>query len=414
MPVLTFLRNRFFLSGFVVFALVLSISLFFFLEEEEVEKAEKLTLEVAEFSDLKGWNEDKHEEILPAFQKSCGKLKWIKKSRSMGGSHFAGKTDDWKEVCAKLLALPADRAVIRTFFEKNFTPFLVTDNGKKEGLFTGYYEASLKGSLVQSEKYSNPLYLRPDELVMVHLGRFRDSLKGQRIAGQVKNGELVPFPDRADIEKGALENRDLEIVWVDSAVDSFFLHIQGSGRIELDDGSAMRVGYAAQNGHPYFAIGKTLIEEGHVPREKMSMQAIRDWLEKNPERAHDVMNKNASYIFFRELKTSGPIGAQGVELTAKRSLAVDRKWMPLGVPVWLETELEQENSTQTLAFNRLMMAQDTGGAIRGPVRGDVFWGHGEEAYNRAGSMKSGGSYFVLLPNGIAKDHLAKSSSRPTG
>ena len=414
MPGLPFSGNRFFLSGFVVFILVLCVSLFFFLEEEEDETPEKLVLQAAEFSDFTGWEEDALEEILPAFQKSCGKLKWVKKSRSMGGSHFAGETDDWKEICAKLLALPADRVVIRTFFEKNFTPLLVTDNGNREGLFTGYYEASLKGSLVQSEKFSNPLYLRPDELVMVHLGRFRDSLKGQRIAGHVKNGELVPFADRSDIEKGALENRDLEIVWVDSAVDSFFLHIQGSGRIELDDGSAMRVGYAAQNGHPYFAIGKTLIEEGHVPREKMSMQAIRDWLEKNPDRAQEVMNKNASYIFFRELKTSGPIGAQGVELTAKRSLAVDRKWMPLGVPVWLETELEEEKSGKRTSFNRLMMAQDTGGAIRGPVRGDVFWGHGEEAYTRAGSMKSVGSYFVLLPNGIAKDYLSKSSSRPTG
>ncbi|MEH6404382.1 MAG: MltA domain-containing protein [Sneathiella sp.] len=384
------------------------IAAYFLTGKPEKKTADKLVLSVAEFSDLAGWQDDKFEAVLPAFHQSCRKISKLPDTRSLGADKLAGTAADWKEICQEILALPAESQVIKAFLEEKFTPFSVTNGKNPEGLFTGYYEASLNGSLQSSEKFSTPLYLRPDELVMVNLGRFRDSLKGQRIAGEVKGGELVPFHNRTSIEKGALQDRQLEILWVDNAVDAFFLHIQGSGRVQMEDGSHTRVGYAAQNGHPYFAIGKTLIEEGHVPREKMSMQAIRDWLEKNPEKADEVMNKNASYIFFRELKTSGPIGAQGVELTPGRSLAVDRKWMPLGVPIWLQTEIEEDNAS--LPINRLMMAQDTGGAIRGPVRGDVFWGHGKQAYNRAGAMKSTGEYWILLPKSVAAKHLSKNKS----
>ncbi len=384
--------------------------LVWFLEEKEPLK-EKLVLEATDFSDLPGWEKDQLGSFLPAFHRSCLKIAKLPDSRSLGANKLAGTAIDWKPICEEAMVLAVDDQVIKSFLESNFTPFQVSNNDEKDGLFTGYYEASLNGSLVKSEKYTTPLYLRPDELVMVHLGRFRESLKGQRVAGLIKNGELFPYHDRTAIEKGALENRDLEIVWVDSAVDAFFLHIQGSGRIALEGGDAMRVGYAAQNGHPYFAIGKTLIEEGHVPREKMSMQAIRSWLDENPDRADEVMNKNASYIFFRELKTTGPIGAQGVELTPSRSLAVDRKWMPLGVPIWLDTELEGMGTAEEgVPFQKLLMAQDTGGAIRGPVRGDVFWGNGEQAYERAGSMKSTGAYWILLPNSVAAKHLSKNTS----
>lgn len=391
-------------------AICIAALAFWLLLEEEKPKKDALVLENAQFSDLSGWNKDTLDAFLPALHLSCGKILKLPDTRSLGAEKLAGTAADWKELCSNALALPADTAVIKSFLEANFTPFSVTNNNQTEGLFTGYYEASLNGSLEKSEKYATPLYLRPDELVMVHLGRFRDNLKGQRIAGKIKNGELFPYSSRTDIEKGALENRNLEIVWVDSAVDAFFLHIQGSGRVALDNGGELRVGYAAQNGHPYFAIGRTLIEEGHVPKEKMSMQAIRDWLEENPDRAREVMDKNASYIFFRPLETSGPIGAQGVVLTAGRSLAVDRKFMPLGVPMWLETEIfEDDDPEKPISYNRLLMAQDTGGAIRGPVRGDVFWGHGKRAYDRAGSMKSTGKYWILLPNTVAQKHFSKNT-----
>ncbi|MBL4907087.1 MAG: MltA domain-containing protein, partial [Sneathiella sp.] len=300
------------LAGLILL-ICISAAVIWFLTEEKKPAKDALVLIAADFSDLSGWDKDNLDAFLPALQLSCRKINRLPDSRSLGAGKLAGTAADWKDLCRQALELSSDDHTLKSFIEANFKPFQVTNNDDVDGLFTGYYEASLNGSLTRSEKFATPLYLRPNELIMVNLGRFRENLKGQRIAGQVKNGELVPFHDRTAIEKGALENRELEVVWVDSAVDAFFLHIQGSGRITLDDGSAMRVGYAAQNGHPYFAIGKTLIEEGHVPREKMSMQAIRSWLEENPGRADEVMEKNASYIFFRELKTSGPIGAQWVE-----------------------------------------------------------------------------------------------------
>ncbi|TNE33326.1 MAG: murein transglycosylase, partial [Alphaproteobacteria bacterium] len=246
--------------------------------------------------------------------------------------------------------------------------------------------------------------LRPPELVTVDLGNFRSDLKGRRIAGEVKDGRLVPYPDRTEIEEGALEGRELELVWVDSPIDAFFLHIQGSGVVEMDDGTSVRVGYAAQNGHPYYAIGRSLIKSGEIAAEKMSMQAIRDWMEANPEKAADLMRENPSYVFFRLLDGSGPIGAEGIELTPERSLAVDRKWMPLGVPLWLSTTVTPQDApadAKPMLFQHLMMAQDTGGAITGPVRGDVFWGHGDRAYHMAGGMKNEGELWILLPNALA-------------
>lgn len=393
-------KDRFLLVGLILLVCLSGAGIWYFFFQDEISKDQRI-LQKGSFSDLKGWQSDDLAAFLPAFHKSCAKIQRLPDSRSLGADQIAGTAGDWKALCEKVLKLPPESDVIRAFFETHFTPINVLNNDDPAGLFTGYYEASLKGSRIKSAIYKTPLYVRPDELVMVDLGRFRDSLKGQRIAGVVKDGNLYPFADRTKIEAGALEGRDLEIVWVDSAVDAFFLHIQGSGFVELDDGSTMRVGYAGQNGHPYYAIGKSLIDSGAVAREDMSMQAIRDWLEANPEKADDLMQENASYIFFRELKTGGPIGAQGVELTPKRSLAVDRKWMPLGVPMWLETEIfEGPSQSVPKAFNHLLMAQDTGGAIRGPVRGDVFWGHGAEAYDRAGSMKSEGRYWILLPNSL--------------
>ncbi|MBL4666753.1 MAG: MltA domain-containing protein [Sneathiella sp.] len=402
-------RTRSIALGAVVLLLACAALIWVFLEEEKPKK-DRLQLAKAEFSDLTSWTDDELTQFLPALLLSCQKMMRLPDARSLGGNKIAGTVADWKEICKQAPDLPLNSGAIRSFLEAKFTPFNVTNNTDSKGLFTGYYEASLQGSRTPSDIYKIPLYSRPDELVMVHLGRFRDGLKGQRVAGVVKNGELRPFADRKKIDDGALAGQDLEIVWVDSAVDAFFLHIQGSGRVSLNDGSALRVGYAGQNGHPYFAIGKTLIENGDVPREKMSMQAIRDWLEGNPHKADELMQKNASYIFFRELKTSGPIGAQGVELTPERSLAVDRKWMPLGVPIWLETEVfDGPHDTTAEPFNHLLMAQDTGGAIRGPVRGDVFWGNGDRAYEKAGAMKSTGKYWIFLPNAVAKRHLSKNN-----
>lgn len=348
----------------------------------------------ATFADLPGWAADDHAAALAAFRVSCPVL-----SKRGAGEGFGGAAV-WAEVCAAAEAAGDGREGARAFFERNFVPVRVTaaETGKAEGLFTGYYEPELNGARKRSARYSVPLYLRPPELVTVDLGRFRDDLKGKRVAGRVIEGRLVPFADRSAIERGALRGRDLELVWVDSAADAFFLHIQGSGRIRLEDGSVVRVGYADTNGHVYTAIGRALIENGAIPREEMSMQAIRAWLAAHPAEGAELMRSNRSFVFFRELTGPGPIGSLGVALTPGRSLAVDRALMPMGGPVWLDTVLPDSSATP---FRRLLVAQDTGGAIRGPVRGDVFWGAGELAAERAGRMKSPGRYWFLRPRAAA-------------
>jgi membrane-bound lytic murein transglycosylase A len=361
-------------------ALLAAVALWMLQRPRDEKVGERRVLTPATFADLPGWKEDDPSAALSAFRRSCRRMK--------------------SPVCEAAARTTSPRA----FFESNFQPFAVSEGGDPEGLFTGYYEPLLQGSRKRSERYRVPLYVRPPELVMVDLGDFREELKGQRIAGRVEEGDLVPYPDRKAIEEGALSGRELELVWVDDPVDAFFLQIQGSGRVRLDDGSddgsEIRVGYAAQNGHPYFAIGKDLVERGAMPKEQVSMQSIRRWLEQNPDLADDVMARNASYVFFEELKGEGPLGAQGVALTPGRSLAVDLKPWTLGAPVWLDASAPSPRAGEPdRPLRRLMIAQDTGGAIRGVVRGDVFWGHGEEAAEIAGRMKHLGRMWVLLPRG---------------
>jgi membrane-bound lytic murein transglycosylase A len=315
--------------------------------------------------------------------------------RAMGDLREFGSAGRWQAICREAAAAkPADAAAARRFFEDRFRPWRAANGDEAEGLFTGYYEPELRGSRTRQGPYTIPLMKRPPDLVTVDLGAFRDSLKGERIAGRIVDGALRPYADRAAIETGALDGRGLELLWVDDPVAAFFLHIQGSGRVVLPDGGAVRVGYAAQNGHRYFAVGRDLIERGAVAKEDMSLQAIRDWMRANPDEAPALMRRNPSYVFFRELSGEGPIGAQGAPLTPGRSLAVDPRFVPYGVPVWLDAD---HPLTDDRPIRRLLVAQDTGGAIRGPVRGDLFWGAGAEAEAAAGRMKSRGGYYLLLP-----------------
>jgi membrane-bound lytic murein transglycosylase A len=294
----------------------------------------------------------------------------------------------------------ADQA--RDFFEDHFSPYLVVDGDNPDGLFTGYYEPLLFGSRRFGGAYTVPIYRPPDDLVQVDLARFNPDLAGYAIYGRVEGGQFVPYYSRADIETGALADRGLELLWVDDPIDRFFLQIQGSGQVQLDDGSLTRVGYASQNGHPYRAIGRDLIEIGVLTRDQVSLPAIKAWLEAHPADAPDIMARNRSYIFFEERPElgpdDGPLGAQGVSLTAGRSLAVDPRYVPLGVPVWLETTVPWPEGVAPL--HRLMVAQDTGGAIKGVVRGDVFFGSGARAEAIAGHMKSRGRYALLLPKAL--------------
>ena len=391
----------------------------------------RLVLAEAEWSDLPGWNDDTAGAALPALLRSCDVWRHRDPAAVLGEGGAGGTVAAWLPLCERATALvpaaptgapptaevappssPTDDS-LRALFEELTRPVAVSNRGDREGLFTGYYEPTLHGSRVEGGAFTVPLYLRPPELVSVDLGRFRADLKGKRIAGKVEDGALVPYFDRKAIDEGALAGRDLELVWVDDPVDAFFLEIQGSGRIVLTDGGEIRVGYAGQNGYVYTAIGRELLKRGALQKEQMSMQTIREWLEANPEEAREVMRTNASYVFFRELHESGPVGSLGVVLTPERSLAVDPLFVPLGVPVWIDTTIPAGAPGGARPLQRLLVAQDTGGAINGPVRGDVFWGPGDDAAATAGSMRQPGHLWILLPKTVVLPASLTTLDEPT-
>lgn len=353
------------------------------------------------YEKLQGWGSDNPLAAALAFGRSCEKLLSRPGQSQIGKHEVYGIADDWRMACdaASELDETSNAADARRFFEAWFQPFAITADGETDGLFTGYYEPLLHGSKSRGGAFNVPLHLPPSDLVRVDLGKFDPELTGRSIRGRIEGQEFIPYHSRDDIVDGALADRDLELLWVDDEIEKFFLQIQGSGQVELDDGSIIRVGYADQNGLPYRAIGRDLIEIGALTPENVSLQSIRAWLEANPGRARDIMSRNKSYIFFRENTeldaADGPLGAQNVPLTAGRSLAVDPRHVPLGAPVWLDTTAPWPDGERPL--RRLMVAQDVGGAIKGAVRGDVFWGAGESAEAVAGHMKSQGRFFVLVP-----------------
>ena len=305
----------------------------------------------------------------------------------------------WQPVCLRANNLTqSDNASLRTFFEDGFTPYQVFNpDGSSQGLITGYYEPKLYGSRVKTARFRYALYGVPDDLLTIDLSEVYPQLKDFRLRGRLQGNRIVPYYNRGEIDNNKAPLQGRELYWVDNAVDLFFLQIQGSGRIELPDGEMVKVGYAEQNGHPYISIGKKLVDMGAFTLEESSMQTIKLWAEKNPEKLMKLLEQNPSYVFFRELPNDlpAPLGALGVPLTTEYSLAVDARTIPLGAPVFLSTTYP--NTTDPL--NRLMLAQDTGGAIRGAVRGDFFWGFGEQAGTQAGRMKQAGQMWVLFPKG---------------
>ncbi len=292
------------------------------------------------------------------------------------------------------LGAGASRALSAGFFQKHFQPVVVRDSSS---LFTGYFEPELEGSLRQKPGYATPLLRKPADLI-------KTKTKGG-YASKTASG-VRPYFTRKQIEQGALNGKGLELIWLKDPTDAFFLHIQGSGRVKLDTGGALRVGFAGKNGRPYTPIGKILIERGEIARENISMQSIRAWLLLNPGKAQELFWKNQSYIFFRKSGASdpnlGPAGAQGVQLTPEHSLAVDRRYTAYGTPLWLETRVPTGEGGKLVPFARVMVAQDTGTAIKGPVRGDVFFGSGETAGYAAGLMQSPGRLVLLLPKALAR------------
>ena len=334
----------------------------------------RLTLAPARYEELLGWRDDSVAAAIPAFLKSCGALA----SRSDVAAFDArpknadfGTAGEWRPLCAAAEQLPAgDDTAARQFFETGFVPWLAGNNGESEGLFTGYFEISLTGSRKPGGAYHTPLYRRPADPT-----RFT----------------------RAEIEDGALNGQGLELLWADDPIAAFFLEIQGSGRVQLPDGKIVRVGYDGSNNKPYVAVGRLLLDRGELPREQVTMANIRRWMLDHPAEGAALRRENPSYVFFREIAGAGPLGAQRVVLTPGRSLAVDRVFLPLGLPLWLEAQERFSPGN----FRRLVIAQDTGGAIKGPVRGDLFWGHGALAAAGAGAMNARGHYYLLLPRTIA-------------
>jgi len=332
------------------------------------------------FDGLPGWSDDHHAESWPALLRSCDKLV---------------QRETWRALCeaARALPSPGDEEA-RKFFETWFTARVMNGDDGREGLITGYYEPVLQGSLTRSARFHVPLYRRPDNLLVIDLSRLYPELRGKTVRGRLDGNRVVPYFSRGEIVDGRASLNGQELVWVDDAVEAFILQVQGSGRVRLDDGSEIAVGYADQNGHPYRAIGAQLIARGVFRREDVNLPRIREWLAANPGEREALLGSNPSYVFFaqRAATADGPIGSQGVALNAERSIAVDATFIPLGSPVWLETTLPDGQP-----YRRLMLAQDTGGAIKGPVRADIFFGQGTTAGMLAGTMKNPGRISVLVP-----------------
>ena len=338
----------------------------------------RFTLEPVAFSGLQGWVDDRLAAAIPAFLKSCGRLLTLPDLAPLDARPSVadyGRVGVWRELCETATTLPPeDDESARRFFETSFFPVSVAEYGASEGLFTGYYEIELNGSRQRRGRYQTPIYRRP-----------------------LEPGAAARY-SRAEIENGALAGRGLELLWVDDPIDAFFLEIQGSGRVRLGNGRTVRVGYDGQNGRPYVTVGRLLVERGIIPRSEATMVTIRDWMTQHPEAGAALRRENPSYVFFRELSGDGPIGAEGVVLTAERSIAVDRAFIALGIPIWVEAD---ERFASVEGVRRLVVAQDTGGAIKGPVRGDLFWGTGSAAALRAGIMNARGRYYLLLPRSVA-------------
>lgn len=358
-------------------------------------------IEPVAWHEIKGWMEDNHAEAYSAFLASCKPiLKSSAKARAERGETYRALF----EVCGRAMAaLPLSEAGTRKFFEENFRPVRVSALGEKDGFFTGYYEPVIEGSRTKSDVYTTPLYRRPPDLVTQRLRRSGGKGKaGKRVVKRA----TAPYYDRAQIEDGVLDGRGLEIVWVKSPIDAFFAEIQGSVRVRLDDGKVIRLNYADKNGHAYTAVGRFLIERGYVSREEISMQKIREYMEKFPEEGKKLRRENKSFVFFRETDLSEyeeAIGAQGISLTAARSIAVDRKLHTYGMPVFVNALLPIASEKPDTWFRRLMIAQDTGGAIIGPARADIYLGAGDEAERAAGRFKHSGQFVMLVPNELDPD-----------
>jgi membrane-bound lytic murein transglycosylase A len=359
--------------------------------------SQSVTFAPVAFADLPGWAQDDHLAAFETFLKSAGPVEAnaasasAKTARPSSGLLAAGRA-------ALGAAAPTTRGDARAFFETYFTAHRVVQD-IAPGLLTGYYEPVLDGARTPGARFKTPVYRRPPDLVNLVAESERGALAHALTHARKTAAGVEPYATRTEIEEGALAGRGLEFLWLEDAVDTFFMHIQGSGRIRLPDGSMIRVSYDGKNGHSYTSIGRHLIDSGLFPADRMSLDTLKVWLKADPARARDVMRQNASFVFFRELvgkEVESPLGVLGIPLTTGRSLAVDTAFHAIGTPVYVSSPSLTHAPGQPSGFNRLMIAQDVGSAIRGPERGDIYFGSGDEAGSLAGITKHFGTYFVLL------------------
>ena len=352
-------------------------------------------------------------EMLPAIRPDDWVGAW---SAFVQTCRALGKRDAWREVCAQIDSVDGRNGrSVQAFFAARFDAYRVLARrveGEREletrdtGLMTGYYEPLLRGSRARNGKYATPIYRVPPDLLVVDLASLHPELSTLRLRGKLQGRRVVPYPSRADITNGEPLAGN-ELVWVDDPVEAFFLQVQGSGRVQFDDGSMIRLGYGDQNGHPYRSIGRWLIDQGELTLDQTSMPGIKAWIERNPARAKELLDQNPSFVFFRELPLgdpgAGPVGALNVPLTPGYSVAADARYIPLGAPVVISSI----DPNSGAALLRPMLAQDTGGAIRGPLRFDFFWGFGAEAGQAAGRQKYDVSAWLLVPKGSTPESLLR-------
>ena len=344
------------------------------------------------FSDLPGWTAGDDKAALGSFARGCAVLAGRPPKTEMGGKGYAGTVADWLPLCAA--AQRPAKGDARIFFEKNFTPYRISQGDNSSGLFTGYYEPQINASHSRQGAYQTPVYGLPPDLIRVDLSAFSPRFAGEHVSGRLEGQKLVPYASRAEIDAHGISNTKI-LFWCDDPVALFFLQIQGSGRVRFAEGGSERIGYAGENGKPYTAIGRVLIAEGALARENVSLASIGAWLKKNPARARSMMEADQSFIFFEEKPVGDPAlgneGTLGAALTPLASLAIDPRIHALAAPYYVD-------AAQVVG---LLIGQDTGGAIRGAVRGDIFFGFGDKAEADAGNLKADGMLYVLLPNALA-------------
>jgi membrane-bound lytic murein transglycosylase A len=344
----------------------------------------KTSLATGKFQELDGWSSDRVADAVPAFVKSCERATTQKPDGApldpaAQGGNF-GVVRDWRPLCTLAANLPrGDEGAARRFFEKNFVPVLVASKGASTGLVTGYWEAEFAGSRTRQGPFQTPVYRRPPDLA-----------------------DNKPYLDRAAIEDGALAGKGLEVAWLRSPDDLFVLQLQGSGRIRLEDGGIVRLVTQANNNRPFVDVNQMLVDDGTIPKAQFSENSVRGWMRDNPGKAAVLRRKDPLYVFFREKDGDGPVGYQGAVLTAKRSLAVDQHYIPLGAPLWLDAR----DKYRPVSVQRLVVTQDTNDGITGPLRGDFYWGSGKSAAARGSDFYADGRYWLLLPKAVATRMVA--------